>query len=153
MNVLPMTQQYSKTSWLLVISQLACFLYLFTGGPWLAHRIDLQIWQLSGALITISGLLGLKWHSFGVFPEPKIEGRLVTTGIYAYIRHPMYAGILVVCITLVWQYPTISRLLVWLFLACIFVIKIIKEENFLVEKFPEYADYKTKTNRLIPFIW
>jgi protein-S-isoprenylcysteine O-methyltransferase Ste14 len=148
-----MKQKISLKSWILVAIQLVCLFFVYFSAPVKAIRIDLQIWELSGLFLAISGLFGLSWHSFSVFPEPKTKGRLIKDGIYSFIRHPMYAGVLVVVGTLVIQFFTVPRLICLLILAAVFIIKIVDEEVFLSKRFPEYADYQQKTNRLIPFIW
>ncbi len=148
-----MKQKISPKSWILVAIQLGCLFYIYYSAPLKAIRIDLQIWELSGLFLAISGLFGLSWHSFSVFPEPKTKGRLITDGIYSFIRHPMYAGVLIVVGTLVIQFFAIPRLICLLVLATVFILKIVEEEAFLSKRFPEYADYQKKTNRLIPFIW
>lgn len=148
-----MKQKISLKSWILVAIQLGCLFYTYYSAPLKAIRIDLQIWELSGLFLAISGLFGLSWHSFSVFPEPKTKGRLITDGIYSFIRHPMYAGVLVVVGTLVIQFFTVPRLISLLVLAAVFIIKILDEEVFLSKRFPEYTGYQEKTNRLIPFIW
>jgi protein-S-isoprenylcysteine O-methyltransferase Ste14 len=148
-----MKQKISLKSWILVAIQLGCLFYIYYSAPLKAIRIDLQIWELSGLFLAISGLFGLSWHSFSVFPEPKTKGRLITDGIFSFIRHPMYAGVLVVVGTLVIQFFTVPRLICLLILAAVFILKIVDEEVFLSKRFSEYADYQQKTNRLIPFIW
>jgi protein-S-isoprenylcysteine O-methyltransferase Ste14 len=146
-------QNYSVLSWILVSIQLICLFYIFVSASWKAVHINLQIWELSGSFLALSGVLGLNWHSFSIFPEPKNKGRLITNGIFAYIRHPIYAGILMVCGSLIWQFWSFERFLTLGILTLVFINKIQKEERFLIEKFPEYYDYKKTTNRLIPFLW
>lgn len=141
------------SSWVLVSLQFAIIAYLLFDLNWVAYRADFQIWQLFGALLAIGGLLGLGWRSFSVFPEPKARGRLVRSGVYAYIRHPMYAGILIFCGVLVWQNFNLIRLGGYALLFLVLVIKIILEERELEKKYPEYVEYKKITNRLIPFVW
>jgi protein-S-isoprenylcysteine O-methyltransferase Ste14 len=138
---------------LLVFAQVACLIFIGLTAPLKAIRIELQIWELSGVFIAISGIFGLNWHSFSVFPEPKNKGRLVQSGIFAYIRHPTYAGILIVSSTLIWQFWSIPRLLALCLLSFILIFKILREEKLLAQKFPDYEDYKKNTNRLIPFLW
>jgi protein-S-isoprenylcysteine O-methyltransferase Ste14 len=147
------SQKYPLRSWILVAIQLACLVYLLWFHPWKAVRIDLQIWELSGIFIAISGLIGLGWFSFSVFPEPRTKARFVRSGIFAFIRHPMYAGVLTTTATLVWQFFSWDRVVCWLLLVLVFVIKIRIEEKELRIKFPEYAEYEKETNRLIPFVW
>jgi protein-S-isoprenylcysteine O-methyltransferase Ste14 len=146
-------EHYSIQSWILVGIQLACLAFIFFSAPWRTIRIELQIWQLSGIFLAVSGLVQLNWHSFSVFPEPKRKGRFVKSGIFAFIRHPMYAGVLIVVGSLVLQFWSWERLSAGLILALVFVLKILKEEKLLAEKYPEYIDYQKNTNRLIPFIW
>lgn len=149
----PAPQKYPVRSWLLVAAQLACLVYLFYTGPWKAIRIDLQIWELSGVFLAVSGLFGLGRFSFSVFPEPRQKGRFVCSGIYAFIRHPMYAGILMIMATLVWQFYSWDRALCYGLLLVVFVVKIRIEERELLRRFPEYAQYQQNTNRLLPFVW
>ena len=146
-------QKYPLLSWLLVFVQVACLIFIGLTAPLKAIRIELQIWELSGVFIAISGIFGLNWHSFSVFPEPKNKGRLVQSGIFAYIRHPTYAGILIVSSTLIWQFWSIPRLLALCLLSFVLIFKILREEKLLAQKFPDYEDYKKNTNRLIPFLW
>lgn len=153
MNNFFFRKPYALRSWTLVGVQMACLLYIFSTAPVRCIRIELQIWQLSGLFLALSGLIQLSWTSFSIFPEPKPKGLFVQSGIYAFIRHPMYAGLLVLCSTLVIQFFSWQRLFFLLILLVVFVLKILTEEKLLVEKYPEYADYQRKTNRIIPFVW
>lgn len=143
----------SVRSYFLVLIQVSALCYLAFTGPIRAEHIEFQIWQLSGLFLAISSLVGLNWHSFSVFPEPKPKARFVRTGVYAYIRHPMYAGVLLVCGSLVWEFFSWDRLLALLVLLSVLVLKIMDEENFLKARFAEYRDYCLNTNRLVPFLW
>lgn len=146
-------QRYPLRSWLLVAGQVACLVYLFTSAPWKAIRVDLQIWELSGVFLAVSGLFGLGRFSFSVFPEPRRKGRFIRSGIFAFIRHPMYAGVLVITATLVWQFFSCDRVAGFTLLTAILVAKILIEERELLSRYPEYAEYQRNTNRIIPFIW
>jgi len=143
----------SIASAVLVILQMLALFYLAISAPLLARNLGFLLWELAGILIVISGLIGLNWKSFSVFPEPRPDGKLVTTGIYAFIRHPMYAGILAFTSVLVLDYPSWPRALALLILTTVFLIKIQKEERWLENQYPESKDWRDKTDRLIPFIW
>ncbi len=148
-----MLKHHSLYSWLLVLGQMACLAFLAATGPFVNKRVDFQIWELTGLFLMLSGLLALNWHSFSVFPEPKAKGRLIRNGIFAFIRHPMYAGLLLIAGTLVWEFWSWPRVLAWGLLLILLVVKIVKEEHLLQSRFPDYHAYMQNTNRLIPFVW
>ena len=79
------------------------------------------------------------------------EGRLVTDGIYRYVRHPQYSGIFVITLGLMVQWPTLPTLLLWPFVIAMYVRLAKREEHDVLEKFPtEYAAYMERTPRFIP---
>jgi protein-S-isoprenylcysteine O-methyltransferase Ste14 len=143
----------SAESKFLVALQAVLLIFLATGAPRINHRIDLLIWELAGTGLTMAGLLGLSRNSFSVFAEPKPEGRLVTGGVYSFIRHPMYAGILLIFSTLVAGFYTLPRLLALLALGVVLLRKIFLEEAALQKQFAGYSAYRQQTSRLIPFVW
>ena len=78
------------------------------------------------------------------FPRPIPNGNLVTSGIYSYIRHPMYYslilisfGILIIKASLYYLFLTIS-------LGLIIKLKIFLEERYLKNKYRKYFIYKDK---------
>jgi protein-S-isoprenylcysteine O-methyltransferase Ste14 len=76
---------------------------------------------------------------------------LVTNGIYRFVRHPIYAGDLLLVIGL--QLALQSWLfLLGLIIACVIVRQAIAEEKLLLTKFPEYHDYCMRTKRFFPFL-
>jgi protein-S-isoprenylcysteine O-methyltransferase Ste14 len=84
------------------------------------------------------------------FPTPKQGSQLIQSGLFKYIRHPIYTGILLVafCMAIyngsVWQFIT-SFLLVILF-----YFKSSYEETELTKVFWEYNNYKQKVGRFLP---
>jgi protein-S-isoprenylcysteine O-methyltransferase Ste14 len=76
---------------------------------------------------------------------------LVTDGWYAYVRHPLYLGTLI----LFWLVPemTVNRLAIIAALSIYLVVGAYFEERKLLKDFGEaYAEYKAKTPMLIPKI-
>jgi protein-S-isoprenylcysteine O-methyltransferase Ste14 len=88
-----------------------------------------------------------------VGPAPNPDKRLVDCGIYAYIRHPMYlAAALLILGAAIWRgsYATLAFVVV----AVVFVnLKARFEERLLLQAYPDYAAYMTRTGRLLPRIW
>lgn len=143
----------SGVSWLLVTLQFLSLLYLSLSAPLLSGHLSSLILELAGIMMVMTGLIQLNWRSFSVFPEPRPDGQLETKGIYAIIRHPMYAGILLLSMILVFEFPSALRIFSLMILTSVFLIKIKKEERLLEKKYTAFTDWKKTSNRLIPFIW
>ena len=80
------------------------------------------------------------------------NNKLVTTGIYAYVRHPIYAAFFYIAIGLILISQNIILFILpviyWAFLT---VAMIKTEEKWLIDKFGnDYIDYSKKVNRFIP---
>jgi len=112
-----------------------------------------------GSIIGLLGTIVRVWCHFeldGAF-SPYIERsenqRIIRSGLYAKIRHPMYIGSILIFI----GYPLmLAAEWAWCFsiLAIIGIfIRIYREEKFLAKEFPGYMEYMSKTWRLIPYIY
>jgi protein-S-isoprenylcysteine O-methyltransferase Ste14 len=86
-------------------------------------------------------------------PVPLHNYKLRKTGMYAIVRHPIYFSILVIMTGSVFFFQAYISLVFVIALFLLFRSKAAFEERFLVEKFSEYAEYQTKTRKLIPFIY
>jgi protein-S-isoprenylcysteine O-methyltransferase Ste14 len=75
--------------------------------------------------------------------------KLVTDGLYAYVRHPLYTAGL----AFLWAWPdmTLNRLALWIVFSLYLVIGAYFEERKLLRDFgQEYAEYRVKTPMLLP---
>lgn len=136
----------------LVLGQFGLLMLLFVFGSPLAPNI--LTLQLTIAAFIIAGLAFFaKRFSVSVFPSPTKRMQLVTSGIYGYIRHPMYLA--VILLGLAWVVPAINIIssVLWIMLVADLTAKIILEERLLIKQFPEYKTYQKKTARLLPFLW
>ena len=107
---------------------------------------------LAAAVLRTKGHLDLK-KGFSMFIE-KVEGqKLVETGLYKHIRHPLYLG--TACMFLACPvFLAAYRSLGWSLLGLLSLyVRIRKEELFLLEHMPGYEDYKKRTWALIPRIY
>jgi protein-S-isoprenylcysteine O-methyltransferase Ste14 len=149
------------------------FLPIFIGSflvwMWLMAR-DAQVWRLShmpmwlngvGVLLVLAGFAGVmrvfRENSFAapvVRVQAERQQRVIDTGPYAHVRHPMYAAMLL--------YLTGLPLLLgsWWGLAGAAVIALamarraVAEEGVLARELAGYADYRARVRyRLIPGIW
>jgi len=86
--------------------------------------------------------------------EVGAEQKVIDTGLYAWVRHPMYAGALVLLAGIPLALGSFWGLLVLVPLAAIIAWRLLDEEAFLVQQLPGYAAYCNQTrHRLIPFVW
>jgi len=83
------------------------------------------------------------------------EQKIIETGPYKFVRHPMYTGGLIFILftpLALGSYWALIPFSISTVLALI--LRIINEEKLLINNFPEYSEYCQKTKyRLIPFLW
>ncbi|QED37327.1 isoprenylcysteine carboxylmethyltransferase family protein [Antarcticibacterium arcticum] len=107
------------------------------------------ILALGGLMIIIISLLQLN-KNLTIFPSPKKEGELVTSGLFKYMRHPIYSGILIATFFFALYSQSGYRLVIFLLLAILFYYKSQYEERALIKKFPQYESYRAGTGRFFP---
>ncbi len=94
--------------------------------------------------------LGGNWSSEVAFKQGH---ELVKTGPYRYVRHPIYTGLLLMCLGTAIAVGRIHSWLGLLFLCAGFWIKLKQEESLLLRHFPdEYPAYKKQVKALVPFV-
>ncbi|CAH9018658.1 methyltransferase family protein [Candidatus Nitrosacidococcus sp. I8] len=91
--------------------------------------------------------------NFSVYPEIKDHAQLITTGIYGYIRHPMYISLFTAMLGIAVYNSGFFNFLGLVLLAIVLIGKAYKEEKLLLEKFPEYKKYMMSTKQFIPYIF
>ena len=85
-------------------------------------------------------------------PVPKQDGTLVTSGLYARVRHPIYFGLLLASIGVVLDAGPWPQFAIVLLLYVLLNIKASYEEELLAKRYPEYKAYAQKTPRFFPRI-
>ena len=102
--------------------------------------------MISGSILSIMVLLYLG-RSFSILPEAR---RLVVTGPYRFVRHPLYATEMICMLGLVVQFMLWPAVIVFLIQLLIQLERMRIEEQLLNRTFPEYERYASNTARLIP---
>ncbi len=82
------------------------------------------------------------------------DQKVIQTGVYRFVRHPMYAAALIIFLAIPLILASPVSLAVSLLFLPIIVLRIKNEEKLLAERLEGYAAYKTKVKwRLLPRIW
>jgi protein-S-isoprenylcysteine O-methyltransferase Ste14 len=80
--------------------------------------------------------------------------RVVSTGVYGFVRHPMYLGGILLFIATPLLLGSKFGVLIGVLISLLLIFRIVGEERMLVSELEGYADYRKKVRyRLIPFIW
>ena len=140
-------------SYISLIIQVVFIILIGITGPIIPNNLFILLGIIIGILTMIWSVWTMRLSNLNMNPELKQNSTLVTSGPYKLIRHPMYASVLLVTLLLVINYWTVCRIGFWLVLCIDLFFKFLYEEKLLVEKFPEYLNYKRNTKRLIPFIY
>jgi protein-S-isoprenylcysteine O-methyltransferase Ste14 len=108
--------------------------------------------MVAGAALALGGFVSLG-RGLTPFPQPLPGSVLRTGGAYAWVRHPLYSGLLFVATG--WSLHSLSPigLLFDLALAVFFDRKAAREEIWLAGKFPEYPAYRRRVKKLIPWLY
>lgn len=118
-----------------------------------------KIMQIIGLVLFASGLMFAIWARIYLgknwgFPSDQVAGsKLITSGPYQFVRHPIYSGIILAMIG-----TTVALTLNWLIVTVViggyFVKSAFDEEKYMKSKFAnQYPKYMSESKMLIPFIF
>jgi len=105
-----------------------------------------------GGILALRGVLDLR-ENLTPFPRPLPGARLVESGAYRLVRHPIYGGLILGALG--WGLLTGSALSILgaLALTGFFDLKSRREEAWLAEQFFGYGAYRSRTRRLLPWVY
>ncbi|MDQ7841421.1 MAG: isoprenylcysteine carboxylmethyltransferase family protein [bacterium] len=149
----------TRGEWLVVGQVILMAAVALAPPAWRWTAPSRALWVALGVpLVIAGGWLGLRaLYELGpnltILPRPRPGGEFVQTGLYARTRHPAYGGLLVAAVG--WALWRTSGL--HLVLAAVLTLyihaKAHREEAFLMERFPDYADYRARTKHMVPRIY
>jgi len=80
--------------------------------------------------------------------------KVVSTGVYSVVRHPMYAGAILILIFMPLSLDSLWGLIPAFFISIFVVLRLLDEEKVLMNELDGYKEYCEKTRyHLIPYIW
>ena len=159
----------SKTPWWrgprgewYVVAQVLLFV-LILWGP---RDVPGLNWPISGAVSSSAGIalmaLGLALSiaaalhlgsNLTPLPHPKDDASFVASGPYRAVRHPMYGSVILLALGWAFHVEGLLTVVYALLTVLFFDIKTRREEAWLIQRFPEYAAYRRRVRKLIPFIY
>jgi protein-S-isoprenylcysteine O-methyltransferase Ste14 len=120
------------------------------------HLFGRHVWsigvQIAAIALMIFARLTFGMRSFHATANPT-EGGIVTTGPYAFIRHPIYAA----ATYLVWagalDGPSAIAVTSAVLVTIGAVLRMWMEEQLLVDRYPEYRAYMARVKRVVPYVF
>jgi protein-S-isoprenylcysteine O-methyltransferase Ste14 len=97
----------------------------------------------------------LKENSFAAGAiEVAPDQRVISTGPYAIVRHPMYAGALIMLFGTPLALGSFWSFVPFVLTIGVLVARLLDEETFLAKNLPGYDDYRREVRRrLVPLVW
>jgi protein-S-isoprenylcysteine O-methyltransferase Ste14 len=106
--------------------------------------------SLIGVALVISG-----WKQIhkDYWSKEEGQGKLVTNGIYKYIRHPQYTGFFMITFGMMSEWATLPLIILYSLLLVLYYKLAKKEESDIEKEFgSDYVEYKKRTKMFIPYI-
>lgn len=150
--------------------------FLARGGAWvLAQSVSMPLvlalgpltsellatgWLLAAAAVlllvgTIFGVGGA-WVLGGnrtIFPRPNAGSELIQHGVYRLVRHPLYTSVTLLSLAWAAWWASWITLAAAVAQAVLLNFKARREETWLRERFPDYADYARRVRRFLPWLY
>ncbi len=147
-----MPKRISYKSVILVAFQIIFLVYIMLSGRIISFDFLYLILILIASIPAVWAII-LMNTKLRINPEPTADAKLISSGPYRFVRHPMYAT--VISLSLIWIVFdfTYVRFVVFILLAINMLIKIYYEENILLNSLQGYKEYVSKSKRIIPFIF
>lgn len=152
--------------------------FIARGGGWVLAQIPILLLAVSLPMATANGGLrpqhSLQWLGIGLsvlgaglilagffalgsaftpLPQPRDGATLKSDGVYAYLSHPIYAGLIAGSIGWSLWWGSAWGLAYCVVVALFFDRKVVHEEQRLRDRFPGYAAYARRVRRFIPRVY
>ena len=108
---------------------------------------------VAGVGVAVAASIALGRRSLSPFPTPRPDAALVQHGVYAVVRHPIYTGLTLFVLGAGLASSSPFTMVGALVLLVFFDLKTRREERSLQAKFPDYAAYARRVDKLVPFVY
>ena len=151
--------QYMNKGMILLTIQLVLFAVIGGGAVLIPTEHSTGQWIIGGIGIlagVVVAFMAIGEHGRinqggpNAVPAPKANADLITSGLYRYIRHPIYTGVLLTAIGIVIWHGHVMTLVAYVLLVGLLTYKSLYEEDLLMAQYPEYGQYRLRTGRFLP---
>ena len=115
-------------------------------------RVVADVMGVAGLVILLWArtVLGGNWSGAVTLKE---NHELIQRGPYAYVRHPIYSGLMLLGLGIAVHYATLGGFVLLALVWIGFAMKMRQEELLMTEHFPDrYAAYRTRVKAIVPFV-
>jgi protein-S-isoprenylcysteine O-methyltransferase Ste14 len=137
---------------------LVAFGLMVAGLGWLIQRHEVlarsgpaRLVQILAVALMIAARITFGSRSFHAGADPTAGG-LVQSGPYAFLRHPIYAAVLYFVWATALDHHSAASIAAAALTTLGAAARMYAEEKLLTGKYPEYAAYRARTARVIPFV-
>jgi protein-S-isoprenylcysteine O-methyltransferase Ste14 len=124
----------------------------WSGAPRFALSVAGVTLIVAGLALGFFGIRDLD-RSLSPMPRPTEKAVLIQNGVYRRLRHPIYAGSILVAVGWSLLMASLLALALAALLAVLLDLKARREEVWLRERYPGYAEYAAHTKRFVPGIY
>ncbi len=129
-----------------------CIAWLALRGALLGKEpVSLGV-QVAAVALMIWARVTFGLRSFHASADPT-GGGLIKTGPYRYLRHPIYAAVLYFIWAGLAVHLSVPNVVAAIVMTAAFGVRMYAEEHLIVSKYPEYAEYASRTRRVVPFVF
>jgi protein-S-isoprenylcysteine O-methyltransferase Ste14 len=133
---------------IVVISAIAV---LAAGGNLFAASVPVIAFQVIAVALSVWSRRSFPKGAFRVAAAPGADS-IIRRGPYRFIRHPMYAAVLLFIWTAVLSHRSLFTVTVGAIVTLVVATRVVAEERVLRARYPDYADYARSTKAIVPFI-
>ncbi len=142
---------WKRASLVAYLAAALCLAWLVLKGAILGNGpVTIGI-QVAAAALMVWARVTFGRRSFHATANPT-GGGLVTNGPYRYVRHPIYAAALYFLWAGIAAHPSAAHAIAAFAATAALALRMLAEETLIVSKYPEYAEYASRTRRVAPFL-